>query len=100
MKPHAFHPEAEQEYAEAAKYYAQIDPQFGGRFYDEMERLILDVRREPQRFWRFDPPARRHLSNVFPYAVIYVEQPDRIWILALMHMKRRPGYWKYRALHL
>ena len=97
MKPHAFHSEAEEEYAEAAKYYAQIDPQLGGRFYDEMERLISDVRREPQRFWRFDPPARRHLSNVSSYAVIYVEQPGHIWILAMMHLKRRPGYWKRRV---
>ena len=97
MKPHAFHPEAEQEYADAANYYTQIYPELGGRFYDEMERLIQDVRRDPKRFRHFDPPAQRHFSSVFPYAVIYVEQPDRIWILAMMHMKRRPGYWKSRV---
>lgn len=97
MKPLAFHPEAAEEYAEAANYYAQIYPELGGRFYDEMERLIRDIRSEPQRFHRFEPPARRHFSNVFPYAVIYVEQSDRIWVLALMHMKRRPGYWKGRV---
>lgn len=96
MKPHAFHPEAAAEYAEAASYYAQIHPELGGRFYDEMDRLIQNVRREPQRFRQFEPPARRHFSTVFPYAVIYVEQPDRIWILAMMHMKRRPDYWKRR----
>ncbi len=97
MKPHAFHPEAAEEYADAANYYTQIYSELGGRFYGEMERLIQDIRREPRRFRRFDPPAQRHFSNVFPYAVIYVEQPDRIWILALMHMKLRPGYWKHRA---
>ena len=97
MKPHAFHPEAEAEYAEAADYYQRISPELGGRFYDEMERLIFDIRRDPQRFRRFDPPTRRHFSREFPYAVIYVEQPDRVWILAMMHMKRRPGYWKHRV---
>ncbi len=97
MKPHAFHPEAAKEYADAAKYYTQIDPELSGRFYDEIERLIQDIRREPQRFPRFDPPAQRHFSNVFPYAVIYVELPDCIRILALMHLKRRPGYWKSRV---
>ena len=50
MKPHAFHPEAAEEYAEAANYYTQIYPGLGGRFYDEMERLIRDIRREPKRF--------------------------------------------------
>jgi hypothetical protein len=97
VKPHAFHPEAAEEYGDAADYYTRIYPELGGRFYDEMERLIQDIRREPQRFRRFDPPAQRHFSTVFPYAVIYVEQPDRIWILAMMHLKRRPGYWKSRV---
>jgi hypothetical protein len=97
VKPHAFHPEAEAEYTKAAKYYSEVYTELGGRFYDEMERLIGDIRRDPKRFRRFDPPAQRHLGNVFPYAIIYVEQPDRIWILAVMHLKRRPGYWKHRA---
>lgn len=96
MKPHAFHPEAAEEYSQAADYYSQIDPELAGRFYDELERLIEDIRRDPQRFRRFDPPAQRHLSTVFPYAVIYVEQPDRVWILAVMHLARYPDYWKHR----
>lgn len=98
MKPHAFHAEATQEYAEAANYCTKIYPELGGRFYDVIERLIRDIRREPKRFHAFDPPAQRHFSNVFPHTVIYVEQPDRIWILAVMHMKRRPGYWKSPCL--
>ena len=97
MKPHAFHPEAAAEYADTANYYAHVSLELGGRFYDEMERLVQDVRRNPKRFRHFDPPAQRHFSTVFPYAVIFVEQPDRIWILAVMHMKRRPGCWKSRV---
>jgi hypothetical protein len=62
-----------------------------------MERLIQNVRRDPKRFRHFDPPAQQNFSTVFPYAVIYFEQTDRIWILALMHLKRRPGYWKSRV---
>ena len=66
MKPHAFPPEAAEEYADAANYYTRIYPELGGRFYDEMERLMQDIRREPPRFRRFDPPAQRHISNGFP----------------------------------
>ena len=57
MKPHAFHPEAAEEYANAANYYTQIYPELGGHFYDEMERLIQDIRREPQRFRPFTRPC-------------------------------------------
>lgn len=96
MKPYLFHPAADQEYAEAATYYARIDPELGVRFYDEMERLIRDVRQQPERFWMFDPPTRRHLSTIFPYSVVYLDQPEHIWIVAIMHGRRQPGYWRTR----
>jgi hypothetical protein len=32
VKPHYFHPEAGEEYAKAAKYYATISPGLPGRF--------------------------------------------------------------------
>lgn len=96
MKPHVFHPEAAEEYAAAVEYYRSIDPELGLRFFVQMEQMILEVRRNPAWFWQFDAPAHRHFSRDFPYAVIYLDQPDRIWIVALMHMKRRPGYWRER----
>jgi hypothetical protein len=88
---HALHPEADEELAEAVRYYSAIDPELGIRFYHEIERLILEVCAEPQRFCRFDPPARRHFSHWFPYAVIYLDEPDHVWVVAVMHLKRRPG---------
>ena len=96
MKPHAFHPDAEVEYLQAAQHYAAIDSSLAGRFYDEIERLIIQVRRQPDRFFQFSAPARRALSRQFPYSVIYLDEPDRIWIVAVMHAKLRPGYWRER----
>jgi len=96
VKPHVFHPAAEAEYAHAAAYYASINPELGGRFYDEVERLIRDIRRQPDLFRLFDPPARRSFSTVFPYAVIYLDQPDRVWVVAVAHAKRHPHYWRRR----
>ena len=65
MKRHAFHREAEDEYAAAAEYYAGIEPELGRRFCDEIERLIRDVRQQPERFRSLDAPIRRHFSDVF-----------------------------------
>ena len=96
MKPHLFHPEADKEYAEAAEHYAQISPELGGRFYDEIERLIAEVRERPRLFRAFEPPARRHLAADFPYAVIYLDEPEHVWIVAVMPLKREPDYWKHR----
>jgi hypothetical protein len=92
------HPEGDEEFAGAVRYYSQIAPELGARFYREMERLIHEVCADPERFCKFDPPARRHFSHDFPYAVIFLEKPGYIWIVALMHMKRRSGYWRERLV--
>jgi toxin ParE1/3/4 len=85
-----------EEYAAAADYYAKVHPNLGGRFYGEIEDLIETVRRQPGLFRIFEHPAWRHFSTVFPYAVVYIDQPECIWIVAIMNCKRQPGYWKAR----
>jgi len=83
-----YHPETIREYREAAEYYLDIEQGLGGRFFDEMEGLLLDIRHAPERYRLYDPPARRHFSDVFPYAMIYLERDDHLWVVAFMHMMR------------
>ena len=90
------HPSADSELTEAVAYYAAIDPCLGERFYLDIQRLVREICSHPRLFREFDPPARRHFSRVFPYGLIYLQQADRLWIVAVMHMKRQPGYWKTR----
>lgn len=96
MKPFAFHREADAEFIEALQYYSTISPALGGRFYDEIQRLIIDTCRAPGTFRFIQEPARRHFSRDFPYGIIYVERPADIWILAVMPLHRAPGYWHQR----
>lgn len=96
MKPLRFHPEADQEYTAAATHYAAISPDLGGRFYDEIERLIAEVRAAPHRFRRIDGEVRRHLAGDFPYALLYLDLPEQIWIVAVLPLRRDPDYWKQR----
>lgn len=90
------HPEAREEWFEALRYYEDLDHNLGVRFHSEIERLIREVCGDPERFRKFDPPARRNFSRNFPYAVIYLEKPDHLWSVAVMHTKREPGYWRSR----
>jgi len=39
--------------------------------------------------------AKREASR-FPYGVLYSIEPDRVYILAVMHLHRHPDYWKSR----
>lgn len=96
MKPAAFHPEARIVFVEAARYYAAIEHSLGQRFYDVIDRLITEACQTPGTFRFIRKPARRHFTREFPYGLIYVERPDDIWIIAVMPLHRKPGYWKER----
>jgi plasmid stabilization system protein ParE len=93
---HVIHDEALRELREAVEYYKGISPDLGADFYREMEKLIQEVCRHPHVFRLFDPPARRHFSTRFPYGIIYLPEPDHVWIVAIMPLRREPAYWKDR----
>ena len=96
MKPAAFHREADEEFLEALRHYAGINPELGNRFYDEIHRLIAEACQTPATFRIIRKPARRHFTRDFPYGIIYVERPGDLWILAVMHLHREPTFWKQR----
>ena len=90
------HPEADAEFLQAQQRYAAVSAPLGRRFYDEITAVFRRVIEHPHRYKQFDPPARRLFANGFPYAVVYVARPDAIWIIAVMHVRRAPDYWKSR----
>ena len=90
------HEEAQAEFLIALDHYSAISAELGERFYADMERLMKEICTAPRRFRRYDPPARRHLSKDFPFAVIYLELEDHVWIVAVMPLRRAPDYWKDR----
>jgi toxin ParE1/3/4 len=96
LKPVTIHPEALEEFDQAAAHFSEIVPHLGRRFFAAIQRLINEVRQTPATFRYIRKPARRHLSADFPYAIIYVERRSDIWILAVMHLRRKPGYWTRR----
>lgn len=87
---------AEEDFAAALDFYREESDALAGRLYDEIHRLITDICATPRRFRMVAPPVRRHFSGTFPYAVLYVDKPDHVLVLAVAHFKRRPGYWRKR----
>lgn len=90
------HPEADAEFLDAVRHYAGISRELGDRFYDEVSALLRSVCAHPHRYRMFDPPVRRALGDDFPYAVLFAVKADYVWVVAVMPLKRRPGYWKHR----
>ena len=42
-------------------------------------------------------PYRQFLVDGFPYRLIYRERDDDLYIVAIAHPSRHPGYWKQRT---
>ncbi len=91
-----FHPEALEEFSEAAHYYAECQEGLEFRFVAAVENSIRRILEAPQRWRIFEEDVRRCLTRVFPYAILYTIESDSILIVAVMHCRREPGYWRHR----
>ena len=89
-----FHPEAEQEFVEAAAYYEQNVTGLGQRFGSEVRHAIERLLEYPELGSPIDADLRRLLLTRFPYFLIYSFTADLLRVVAVAHARRRPGYWR------
>jgi toxin ParE1/3/4 len=92
----AFHPEAKAEFHAAIDYYESIDSGLGFDFSVEVFSTIQNAVDYPYAWPILKDDVRRCLVNRFPYGVLYSVEQDRILVLAVMHLRRDPDYWKER----
>ncbi len=92
-----FHPLAEEELAHAAQFYEQQAAGLGGAFLDEIERAVNRAVMAPHAGAPLREGLRRQFVRRFPFSVLYRIDDGTIFILAVMHHRRRPGYWRGRA---
>jgi plasmid stabilization system protein ParE len=92
-----FHPEAEAEFAGATAYYEKAEPDLGEEFSLEVHAALRNILSYPTVWPVLEGGVRRCLVNRFPYGILYSVEPDRIFILAVMHLHRQPGCWKSRS---
>jgi toxin ParE1/3/4 len=85
--------EAEVELWEAVAYYEEKHPGLGLDFETEIERSLGAIAEHPERWPQRADGTRRYLAHRFPYLVIYAYEDDHVWVLAIAHCKRHPGYW-------
>jgi len=96
MKGYEFLPEAEEEMNEAARFYERRKKALGLKFLNAVERTIISILAHPRSGLALSPSIRRRIVRGFPFGVLYGIQSEKIVIVAVAHLKRRPGYWKGR----
>ena len=88
---------AREEFAAAVRWYEQQRPGLGGEFFDAVVHVTSLIHAQPEMGTPSrDHRTRRVLVQRFPYQVVYRLSEDEIVIVAIAHLKRRPGYWRKR----
>ena len=96
MKPIGFHPEAGVEAVKSARYYEEQQTGLGKRFSIALQDGLTHNQNQPQLYTRIEAGCQRALLHHFPYGVIFRERKDEVQIIAVMHLRRAPDYWKKR----
>jgi toxin ParE1/3/4 len=92
-----YHPDAELELVEAARFYERKVHTLGSQFLDAISRAVEVIQSDPHCCSIIEAEVRRYLQPRFPYAIYYRVLPDEIRVLAFKHHSRDPAYWRYRS---
>jgi len=92
-----FHEAARFEISEAVVFYNNQSPGLGDALAAEVRVAVAKIIANPDAGFPVRPSIRRHLLGRFPYSVLYAATGERLRVLAVMHQRRRPGYWDDRA---
>ncbi len=88
--------EARDELHRAHDWYRARNQEAAEKFLSALDDAVELVVEAPERWMELEPGIRRVLLRGFPYALVYAVQTEHVVVLAVMHGRRRPGYWRSR----
>jgi plasmid stabilization system protein ParE len=83
--------------AQAAHWYEAQRSELGIEFLNELDRLLACVAENPLQFPETEVGVRRGLLRRFPFGVYFLTRADRIEVIVVLHLHRKPGIWKGRV---
>jgi plasmid stabilization system protein ParE len=91
-----YHPAARRDFDESFDWYLERSPRSAVRFTEAIDNAIAIIAANPERFRNIDPVHRECPLHRFPFRIIYRVIANRVYVVAIAHGKRKPGYWKGR----
>ena len=93
-----FHPDALDEYQDAASWYEEQRYLLGVEFTQAVEASVVQLLQHPDRYPPVRGGTRIYRMKRFPYYLFYRynEAGQHVCIVAVMHHRRRPDYWRER----
>jgi plasmid stabilization system protein ParE len=80
----------------AVTWYEDHELGLGLRLLDAVHVTIARLVETPEQFPVISPGVRRALVCGFPYAVYFKAARSSVIVLAVVHLRRRPGTWRQR----
>ena len=91
-----FHREAASEVREAWEWYAEKSDDAAKGFRAELELAVAQAASHPHRWPRYIHDTQIILFRRFSYLLMYRVIDQQIFVVAVAHSSRRPGYWASR----
>jgi len=88
-----FHPEIALEIKSSYNWYQNQATGLGDDFIAELEAAYDAITELPETWPKFQKGFRRYLLTRFPFSIIYKDINENVFVVAVMHNSRRPGYW-------
>lgn len=92
-----FHELASKELMDARDYYDDLVYRLGEKFVIEVERCLHIIKINSFAYPVVKQNIRKAVVIKFPFSILYRVEKDNIYILAVMHQKRKPSYWTGRT---
>jgi hypothetical protein len=94
--PVDFHPRADADALAARRFYARGGAALVGRFLADLDDAVARVAANPRAWSPHFHGTRVCQFRLFPFSLVYVEEPAGVLVVAVAHHRRRPGYWRRR----
>jgi len=100
VKPLTISAPASEELREAVRWHEERRPRWGAKLFDAVVHTMDLIVAHPQigENRQSEYPSRQLRVLGFPYYVAYRIREEDIYIVAIAHTSRRPGYWKARPV--
>jgi toxin ParE2 len=87
---------AQRELDEAVEHHNAKIPGLGDDLFHEVVSAAQRLCEFPKLWPQVRKNIRRCRLKRFPYSLLYRADPEEIVIIAVMHNRRRPNYWRSR----
>jgi plasmid stabilization system protein ParE len=87
---------ARADFDESFDWYAKRSVTAAMRFAGAVDAALISLAANPSPFASPDGVHRECPVKAFPFRVVYRIYENQVLVVAIAHVKRRPGYWQRR----